>query len=217
MLSDRLQQGFRQINKTEKAAEQLDEKPVLIRKSWRARAKAAEDEPKKPDRDDLDLFNGCKIELEIEGDIEIADDDTSRGYMGLHYYESLPQNFRKFNVRPKEGVEEDKIATGILRCYTSETENGHTRQCIRTFDFDIDPEAVAAYRYVEPEPEPEQEPEPLETIEESPPTPPPPPSPKVQRPKTTQSQSFMRLTRPTKPPAKGKIFIENLLYSVGQK
>ena len=201
IITKRQNEGFRRIYKNDLIieTEPEDDKPVITRRSWRSRQKQ---EAKKPEmiRADLDISDGCSFDLDIGGDLLISDEDTGRDFTGLHFFEHLPGNYRKFVVQPKANVDSAKIA---LRCFT-ENPDTSLRTCVRTYEYDVSPEDVKAYFYVEPEPEPEPEvtPEPEPEIVE--------PVPVVVTPATQdkfvfpQSESFVRLTALTKPPRKSK-------------
>ena len=154
-------------------------------------------EDKKAERQDLDLVNAVPYFVDVGGDVNISEEEMGKAYLGLHFHDSLPENYRKFIVEPKQ-IPEGKILTGILRAYR-EDEHTKDRKSVKTFDFDVEPEAVKAYFYVEPDPEPEQEaepePEPDEEVVEAPPKP-------VVKPRPMANESFMRLITPTKAPRK---------------
>ena len=129
------------------------------RRNWRSRSRPANEE-QKTERNDLDLVNGEKLELDVGGDLRVCEDDSGKGFMGIHYHERLPENYRKFLVEPTKPQKDDyRALLGTVRCHSEHVdEEGQTNQkCVRTFDVEIEEEAVRAFFYVEPEPEPEPE------------------------------------------------------------
>ena len=154
----RLKQGFRRVTLSETPKVE-DEKPAF-RRSWRSRANKPKEE-QEPKRTDLDLVNGDMFDLEVSGDLRVAEEDTGKHFMGLHFHERLPENYRKFLIEPitiQEG--EYESVSGVLSCYvdSKDGDSQQVRKCVRTFELSMDAEEVRDYFWVEPEPEPEPEP-----------------------------------------------------------
>ncbi len=177
-----------------------DSNKIVIRRNLR---RAQPKQPEKVERQDIDLYSGGSVDLDLSGDISVVDEDMGRQYMGLHFHDMLRENYRKFQVQPKPNlVEEKRPAKAIIRIFQNRESEG-TRSCIRTFDLELDYQSVVDYYYVEPEPEPVIEVVPEPEIIEAPPSPPPSPKKQEVRP-PPQTASWLRLITPTKPPKKSK-------------
>lgn len=156
VLDKRQDQGFRRIRVTEKPVEPEAEGGGFHR-SWRSRPKPKEE---KVERTDLDLINGGKFDLEVGGGVKISEEDSGKAFMGIHYHEILPENYRKFLVEPCHPQKGNyKPISCSLKCFNEslDDEGQLVRKCVRTYETEIEEEAVEAYFYVEPEPEPQEE------------------------------------------------------------
>ena len=111
--------------------------------TWRQRhSSMSNDQPKKVEREDIDLVSGRVFELQLGGDVRMCGDGAAN--TGLRFDERLPESGRHFSVEPTS-KDECRPLVAQLRCFAPPVDGVGTTSCVRTFDIEFDLEAVKAY------------------------------------------------------------------------
>ncbi|XP_067667863.1 uncharacterized protein [Haliotis asinina] len=153
---------------------------------------------KEKEIDGFEIYDGCKWEIEVSGDIKVSGESDYFDNNQLQFFRNLPESYRRFVLEPR--TNEERALQGVINLVPVGVEEQKTRERLSfTFKFEVDEEKVKAY-FKPDEPEPEPEPEkptvtfdlPLEPIKEER----PPPPVKV---RTFSASALERLTRPIRP------------------